>query len=152
MKNRLKIILMLITALTISAKTFAQDSLRVKAGLTLVPVATINPKNISGFNAYQNMLVGITTIKKKWFNTTFYSVSFNQYGTAIGYSPNKLLTGYLVYARTTTKSKTDYAGIGFGTPLANGRATGFVEFGSNTYTWSPACYIGMFIPFTVNLR
>ncbi len=150
--GKMKKEILMLLFIAFSGSTFAQDTLRISAGLTLVPQGAIDLTNINGFKSYTNIFSGLTVSKGRWFNTTFYSFTFNQLGTAFGFNHNKYLVSYVVYAKTTTKSKSDYLGFGLGTPLAKGRATGFIETGSSTYKYTPGLYIGMFIPFNTKLR
>lgn len=123
----------------------------IKAGLTLVPQGSMSLENPDKFNAFWNLFGGVTLIKGDFFNTTFYSMAFNQIGTAVGYNFNPDLLMYAVGCKTTI-ANTDYVGIGMGTPLANGQATGFIEVGSGTKDFKPSLYIGMFIPFTRQIK
>ena len=137
-----------------SEKATAQnkkDTIQVKVGFTLVPQGSMSLENPGKFTTYTNVFGGVTTIKGKWFNTTFYSMTFNQVGTAFGYyfTPDFLM--YIVGCKTTIANK-DYVGLGVGTPLANGRATGFAEVGSGTKNFKPGLYVGMFIPFTRKIK
>jgi hypothetical protein len=155
--NTLKLIVAMVLITITTQKINAQDTLGAKkiqmeAGFTLVPQGTIDLTKPNGFKFVNNLFAGVTTIYGNWFNTSFYSLSFNSYGTAIGYSPTKNFTAYAVYSKNTTVSKTNYVGLGIGTPLAGERATGFIECGSSTYIWKPGLYMGMFIPFTVKIR
>ncbi len=131
--------------------TIKKDPWIIEAGFTLVPQGSMSLETPGKFTTYTNVFGGITTIKGKWFNTTFYSMTFNQIGTAIGYNFNPDLLMYIVGCKTTIADK-NYLGIGIGTPLANGRATGFVEVGSGTKKWAPGLYVGMFIPFTRKIK
>ncbi len=128
-----------------------KDTLKIRVGFTLVPQGSMSLENPGKFTTYTNVFGGVTTIKGKWFNTTFYSMTFNQVGTAVGYyfTPDFLM--YIVGCKTTIVNK-DYVGLGVGTPLANGRATGFAEFGSGTKNFKPGLYVGMFIPFTRKIK
>lgn len=128
-----------------------KDTLHVKVGFTLVPSGSMSLEKPGEFSTSTNIFGGVTTIKGKWFNTTFYSMTFNQVGTAFGYNFTPDLLMYIVGCKTTIVDK-DYIGVGIGTPLANGRATGFMEIGSGTKNFKPGLYVGMFIPFTRQIK
>ncbi len=149
MKNLSIILLLLIS--TISAKSQTKK-LEMRFGLTLVPQGSFDLKKPDASKPLLNLFTGLTTTKGKSFNVMFYSFSFNSYGMAQGYSFTPKFLSYIV-ATKSTLIKDEYLGIGFGTPLKDGAATGFIEIGgSSSQKWRPAVYIGMFIPFTFKVR
>ncbi len=121
------------------------SKLKIEIGLTFVPQGAMNLKDPGEFNTYSNIFGGIILIKENWFNTSFYSMTFNQVGTAIGYNFIPDLGMYTVATKNTTKSG-GYVGIGLYTPLSK-TVSGFIEVGSNYQKWNPGMYVGMFIPF-----
>lgn len=147
-----KIIFVLLIALNGSALFAQENKTSISAGFTLAPQAAFNPKSPSdGFKYLINLFPQVTIAKGKLYAVGFYSIAFNNFGAAIGVNPTPKFTSYVVGFKSTMTSN-NYLGAGIGTPLASGRATGFIEFGSSMKNWTPSFYVGMFIPFTVNLR
>lgn len=63
MKMKKEILMLLF--IVFSENTFAQDTLRVSAGLTFVPQGAIDLTNINGFKSYTNVFSGLTVSKGK---------------------------------------------------------------------------------------
>lgn len=147
-----KVTLLTIALLVIFSVNAQTKKINVSAGMTLVPQASMNlNKPSDGFSPFFNLFPQVTVSKNKWFGVGFYSIAFNSFGSAIGFNPTSHLTTYLVGLKSTMKND-GYIGLGIGTPVAENRATAFVEFGSSIQKPEPVIYIGMFIPFSVPLN
>ncbi len=128
------------------------DSLKVAAGVFIAPHGFIDLQNPSlGFKTSAPVSVQVTLAKKKYFQSVFYTMTGNSFGTAVWYSTAKKLSSYIVVTKNIL-TEGGYAGAGIGTKLAGGRATGFTEIGGDWSNFRAGLSIGIFIPFMANLN
>ena len=142
--------LLLLTTLACTFGTVASaqnDTLHINVGAMLAPSGSISPEEVEkGFEASIGIFGVAQFTKGNTAVTSFYSLTANSLGVAIYQQFTPDFGAYVVGTKSILRNNS-YAGLGIGTPLASGRATGFVEYGSSLQTWQPAIYIGAFIPF-----
>lgn len=123
------------------------DTAVVKAGVMLVPMGWINlnQPNDDGLSSTLGIFGVAQVISGNTVITPYYAINTNAYGAAL-YQQLTPDFGVYVVGNKSSMRNDGYAGIGIGTPLAKGNATGFVELGSSWKTWQPGIYFGVFIP------
>lgn len=144
-------VLLVLTFLSIT--TFAQkDSLKVAIGFNFAPAGGISLKNAKvGFKQNSSLLFVTSFNKGKWTVLPLYSFLTNSAGAAFVYSFHPKVGNYLFCTKAVLNNGS-YLGYGIFTPVAKGRANAFVEFGSGWHQWDPGLYMGMFIPFTLEVK
>lgn len=147
------LVLLTIISCTFANPTNAQDdTLRINAGAMVVPMGWITPnEGDKGFETTVGVFGVAQFIQGNTVITPFFSMTTNSLGAAVYQQLTPNFGMYVVGTKSALRNN-GYAGIGAGTPLAFGRATGFVEYGSSWQTWQPAIYIGAFIPIVRKLR
>lgn len=140
---------LIILASTANAQT---DSLKINAGIVIAPQGGISLSEPSkGFQAFMPVLAVVSLTKK---NTTFvpmYNVANNTVGILIAQDFTPKFGGYVI-AMKSVLAKGGYTGVALTTPVANGRANGFVEVGTSWESFSPSIYVGVIIPFKFKVK
>jgi hypothetical protein len=144
------IVASIILASTANAQT--SDSLKINAGIVIAPQGGISLSGSSkGFQAFIPVLAVVSLTKK---NTTFvpmYNVANNTAGILIAQDFTPKFGGYVI-AMKSVLAKGGYTGVALTTPVANGRANGFVEVGTSWASFSPSIYVGVIIPFKFKVK
>lgn len=132
--------------------TSAQDTTHVNLGVMVVPMGHISTDEPDqAFGTLLGVFGVAQFIRGNTVVTPYYAMSANVYGAAIYQQLHRDLGIYVVGNKSILRND-GYAGIGLGTPLASGKATGFIEYGSSWQVWQPAIYIGAFIPIVKQIR
>jgi hypothetical protein len=136
-------------SLSLSAQTdSAKSKYKVNLGFMLNPQGAIAVKNpSSGFSASIPLFVILPIEKGNVSLTPIYSLTDNSFGGFVNYSFPKCGT-YLVGIKSVQTSEI-YLGIGVGIPVAEKRASAFVELGALRSNWEPLFFMGLSIPFTI---
>lgn len=130
-----------------------QDSLRkvkVNFGMMLNPQGGISLKNPDkGFSVTIPLFVILPIEKGNLSLTPLYSLTDNSVGGFATYSFPKVGV-YFVGIKSIQRSDL-YLGVGAGVPVAEKRASAFIEIGT-TQEWNTQVFLGISIPFTLKLR
>lgn len=128
-----------------------KDKVQVSLGFFLVPSASISLKNLKPLFRQSSSLSPVVLINKgKWTYIPQYSILNNAVGFSVVYKPLDNFGTYLFTTKNLLNSGS-YAGLGVFRPVANGRASAFLEIGNPYNTWDPGLYFGVFIPFLFNV-
>ncbi len=129
------------------------DSTKVNLGVMLAPMGWINldQPNKNGLGSTIGIFTVAQVIHGNTVFTPYYAMNTNAYGAALYQQITSNFGAYVVGNKSALRND-GYAGIGFGTPLAKGNATGFIEVGTSWKTWGPGLYIGAFIPIVRRIR
>ncbi len=147
MKNYSIIVLLITLSCSLNAQTKTKDTVSVSIGLMLTPNGAINFRDSTiKFKTTSGIFLVSQIVYKKTVFTPFYNMTANSVGGAVYYSFVSNFGSYIVGTKNVFQSG-GYLGAGVGTPVASGRATFFVEFGSTWNSWDPGIYVGVFIPF-----
>ena len=157
--NMRKISILALVGLIATIQTNAQtvskpgmdNSLKIKAGIMLAPMASISIKKPSGFTAITPMFTVVSFTKGKTTVIPSYCFSVNSVNLFVTRDVTLKFSPYIVHMHGTA-SKWDYTGIGATTPVTNGLASMFVEFGSNWKQFNPIFYTGVYIPLKFKVR
>jgi len=144
--------ILIICVLALNAKGQQPDSLKnklkVNFGFMLSPQGCLSAENPSnGFTASIPLFVIIPIEKGNLSLAPIYSLTDNAVGGFIQYSFRKLGV-YAVGIRNIQCSGL-YLGVGAGIPVAQKRASAFIEVGALRGEWDPLIFAGLSIPFTV---
>lgn len=145
--NKIFLVTLLVAHLLSTALNAQSDSTQVNIGPMLAPMgwANLDRPNNEGLGSTIGIFGVAQVIRGNTVFTPYYAINTNAYGAAV-YKQIATNFGVYVVGNKSVLRNDGYTGIGVGTPLAKGHATGFVEVGSSWKTWGPGLYFGVFIP------
>jgi hypothetical protein len=147
-----KIILALIVCVYYFGAKAQSDSLKnelkVNFGIMLNPQGKMSLKNPDkGFEVVSPLFVILPIEQGNLSLTPIFQLDDNSIGWFVNYSFKKF--GAYAVGIKDTKCLDLYLGIGGSVPVAEKRASMFIEFGSIQNKWDPQFFFGLSIPFTV---
>ncbi len=151
--NKIFLVTLLVAHLLSTALNAQTDSTKVNLGAMMVPMGWVNldQPNDEGLGSTIGIFGVAQVIRGNTVFTPYYAINTNAYGAAV-YQQIMRNFGVYVVGNKSALRNNGYVGIGVGTPLAKGHATGFVEVGSSWKTWGAGLYFGAFIPIVTRVR
>ena len=149
MKKLFLVLIISILSININAQSDSlKNKFKINFGLMLTPQGGMSMKNsLEGFTTSIPLFVILPLEKGNISLTPIYSLTDNSAGGFITYSFPKL--GIYVVGIKNIKVSGLYLGIGAGMPVAEKRASAFIEIGALQEKWDPLIFMGLSIPFTV---
>ncbi len=152
MKKQLILIFTATFLFCLPIKSPAQDTLHIKIGFFFNPQGYINLQEIEkGFSTITPVFFVTSFAKGKGGVNVMYNMTFNNIQGVYFHKLYRSVGTYLCVNKSVL-TEGGYTSIGLTRSLAEGRATGFFEFGSNWNNWTPAIYTGVIIPFTIKVK
>jgi len=137
-------------SLNVGAQSDSLRKVKVNFGMMLNPQGGISLKNPDkGFSVTMPLFVILSVEKGNLSVTPLYSLTDNSVGGFVTYSFPKVGV-YFVGVKSIHYSDL-YLGVGAGVPVAEKRASAFIEIGT-TQEWNTQVFLGISIPFTLKLH
>jgi len=130
----------------------AQNTLKIKTGFLFAAQGALSLETPSkGFSTFTPVSAVVSFVKGKSMVNVVYNMTSNKAGLLYWHQLGNS-NGYYAACNKNVFTKGGYAGTGVTKSVADGRAIGFLEFGSTWHEWNPALYVGAIIPLTFKVK